>query len=209
MQTPIARRGDNRDHPLRIRHYAWILLPALFLGQVIAQTSRRATDLTKQCASIRRREKLPDFGDFPAPKDGTSKPASPILATAKDRKFRTIIRTEAAKGPNFAGHYTIVDWGCGTGCHEFVIADENTGTVYDPYFQEVDHHYPTEYLNTDSEWWCYAFFLNYQLDSRLLVVEGCLSGKQCGRSYFMMDPSGLHLIRHDPDLLNNGKNAPY
>ena len=37
-----------------------------------------------------------------------------------------------AKGPNFAGTYTVVMWGCGSGCQSSVIVDAKTGKIYSP-----------------------------------------------------------------------------
>jgi hypothetical protein len=34
-------------------------------------------------------------------------------------------------GVNFAGHYAILNWGCGTQCIAYVIADVATGRVFD------------------------------------------------------------------------------
>lgn len=49
------------------------------------------------------------------------------------RMFRTNLR-EAAKegaksGPNFAGHYALASWGCGTGCLDWALVDLRTGKV--------------------------------------------------------------------------------
>ena len=34
-------------------------------------------------------------------------------------------------GANFAGHYSVVAWGCGTECETFMIVDLKTGKVFD------------------------------------------------------------------------------
>jgi hypothetical protein len=65
----------------------------------------------------------------------------PVLATPLDRKYKTMIRSTAADGPDFAGHFAIASWGCGTGCLEFVIIDLKTGRVYDPPFWRFGFHY--------------------------------------------------------------------
>jgi hypothetical protein len=47
------------------------------------------------------------------------------------RQFRTIITdTYKNAGLNFAGHYSIVTWGCGTNCEYGAIVDLQTGIVY-------------------------------------------------------------------------------
>ncbi|HEY0078651.1 MAG TPA: hypothetical protein VGB73_08395 [Pyrinomonadaceae bacterium] len=49
------------------------------------------------------------------------------------RSYRTIIREQRAEaGINFAGHYTFVSAGCGTGCSINGIIDARTGRAYFP-----------------------------------------------------------------------------
>ena len=151
-------------------------------------------------------KKLLGFKDYPVTAYH-GKPHTPILATPLDRKYETAIRDATKSGVNFAGHYTLARWGCGTGCHEFVIADLITGVVYDPSFDEVDfHNGPMDY---DPGWQCYSDVITYQRDSSLLVVEGCLRGKQCGRTYFVMEFGHLRQVAYNPDRLRNGKIAPF
>lgn len=48
----------------------------------------------------------------------------------RDREFnsfRTRIREGMQKGPNFAGHYSVIQFGCGTGCSGVVVGDNKTG----------------------------------------------------------------------------------
>ena len=37
-----------------------------------------------------------------------------------------------AEGPDFAGHYKVVTWGCGAGCVQFAIVNVQTGDVHFP-----------------------------------------------------------------------------
>ncbi|ATI54160.1 hypothetical protein [Sphingomonas melonis] len=53
-------------------------------------------------------------------------------------RFKTRIVKEMASGPNFAGHYAIIEMGCGTSCRSVLMADVATGRVYDfPYGGEA------------------------------------------------------------------------
>lgn len=45
------------------------------------------------------------------------------------RDFPTRLRAGAKGGPNFAGHWAIVGWGCGTGCIEYHMVDSVTGAI--------------------------------------------------------------------------------
>ena len=47
------------------------------------------------------------------------------------QQFQTAI-TEGvfnASGPNFAGHYTVASWGCGSTCYSHAVVDNNTGDI--------------------------------------------------------------------------------
>src|SRR5919199_362191 len=58
------------------------------------------------------------------------RPAAVDVASAPyGRMFRTKLREGAAAGPTFAGHYTIVLWGCGTGCQIVAVVDARTGRL--------------------------------------------------------------------------------
>lgn len=59
------------------------------------------------------------------------RPAAPLHNSLYSREFRTVIRRAVRKGPNFADHYTVAIWGCGSGCAMFSIADVANGRVYD------------------------------------------------------------------------------
>jgi len=91
----------------------------------------------------------------PCPYKG--KPAPPKLTTRSQREFRTLLRQGAQKGPNFAGHYTVVEWGCGSNCVVFAIVDAANGKVYDRDMPPINDQYPCGLL--------------YRLESRLFVVE--------------------------------------
>ncbi|MCB0662860.1 MAG: hypothetical protein KDC24_08980 [Saprospiraceae bacterium] len=60
--------------------------------------------------------------------------AAPDFESAPDAKrFHTRIEEECSKGINFAGHFTLVIWGCGSSCQSGVVVDRITGKIYDGY----------------------------------------------------------------------------
>jgi len=70
----------------------------------------------------------PRFGDFPAL--GSPPPRNaPLVLTPRDRLYRTRLRAAAAGRPNFAGHYVLVTWGCGTECLMGAAINARTGRV--------------------------------------------------------------------------------
>ena len=63
---------------------------------------------------------------------GRARPAQVDLASASyGAMYRTKLREGAAAGPEFAGHYTVVLWGCGTGCQIVSVVDARTGRLSD------------------------------------------------------------------------------
>ena len=52
----------------------------------------------------------------------------PKLETAKAGQFRTAISKGAKARANFAGHFALVSWGCGS----YVVVDSQSGRVYEP-----------------------------------------------------------------------------
>lgn len=51
----------------------------------------------------------------------------------RDRAFanyRTRIRDGMLQGANFAGHYALISWGCGTSCRVNVVGDVITGQMF-------------------------------------------------------------------------------
>lgn len=73
--------------------------------------------------------KTPQFKDYPALGRYAGKNAA-VVITAQDRMYRTRLKEAAREKPNFAGHYILTAWGCGTECLMGAVIDANTGKVY-------------------------------------------------------------------------------
>jgi len=93
----------------------------------------------------------PKFEEFPIDKVFTGVPKAVDLSDPDDRKYRTQYRTQTRKGPNFAGHFTIVSWGCGSSCECHPIVDALTGKIYSGLQ--------------------YDFIFYYQLNSNLVISQ--------------------------------------
>ena len=63
------------------------------------------------------------FARYPAQGLYKGGPVPPKLTSPTQHQFRTVLRKGAQKGPNFAGHYTVVEWGCGSNCVVFAVVD--------------------------------------------------------------------------------------
>jgi len=74
--------------------------------------------------------KAPRFDEYPTaterfvPASKLNFDSDPIATT-----YRTILRREMIKRPNYAGHYRVVFRGCGTSCAIFAVIDLRTGSV--------------------------------------------------------------------------------
>lgn len=139
----------------------------------------------------------PSFEQFAATETFSGKPAAPTLKTAGQRMFRTRIREAAAKGPNFAGHYTIAEWGCGSGCVSIALIDSSDGRVFDGPFQTLSWdlvNYEGKYPSNAN-----GFVpLSFHRDSRLLVARGCPQDKDCASYFYEWTGSQFKLLRKIP-----------
>jgi len=144
---------------------------------------------------------LPTFDQFTVIDFFTGSPAKPILSTRAHRRFQSMIRSGAAKGPNFAGHYTIAIWGCGASCISGVVVDAKSGAVRNLPFAVL-----TNGLSTfaDGKTAADSDFepLSFNLKSRLLVAHGCPEEETCGLYYYEWLASRFRLLRKIPASSN-------
>jgi hypothetical protein len=132
----------------------------------------------------------PRFEDYPIDKVYQGKPKHVNLQShPQANKWRTVLRGGAKEGPNFAGHYTIVQWGCGSSCHRFAIIDAETGKVY----------FPKNISCVSCGWWwekdCGLQFIK---NSNLLVISGstCEIGEH-GTFYYIWKENDLKFLKFD------------
>jgi hypothetical protein len=153
--------------------------------------------------------KPPRFEDYPATELFTGTPAAPVLATAEQRMYRTRIRNGALpgiettygswknpvkhKGPNFAGHYFVIYWGCGSQCVMMATVDAKTGAVYDPPLSAVgsELYVPLDNLS--------EMEIDFRPDSSLLVLRNACRNfknrKTCGTYYFNWKDNHFDLVK--------------
>src|SRR5664279_1289409 len=114
------------------------------LGVLVLLAASTAAAQAKAATS----RSAPAFRDYPVSEIYRRQPAPPALATAGQRRYESRISSGVLKGegvwngswrnpiktsgPNFAGHYFVIRWGCGSNCLMMAIVDAKTGTVYDP-----------------------------------------------------------------------------
>ncbi|HUJ49553.1 MAG TPA: hypothetical protein VLW25_05120 [Bryobacteraceae bacterium] len=118
--------------------------------------------------------KLPSFDEYKVSEVFTGKPAEPRLSLPFAREFRTQIREAAKKGPNFAGKFTIAQWGCGGGCIQMAVINEETGAVSRGPFMSLDFSAALHFADGSDTSMPDSFEpLVFLKDSRLLAVRGC------------------------------------
>jgi hypothetical protein len=76
-----------------------------------------------------------------------------------------------AQGPDFAGEFSVIQFGCGTGCSVVMVANNRTGQPYSFPRGGEDNMY----LN-----------LKYSRDSRLMIAQwGSYDSGKCYMEYFV------------------------
>lgn len=104
--------------------------------------------------------------------DGTPKPVN--FATFPEAKlYYSRITDDVALGANFAGHFTLAEWGCGTVCFGHAIIDVKTGTII-AYSASNEN-----YLLRD-----------YQVDSNVLVFDPFSAGQE-RKFYRIVETQGM------------------
>ena len=108
--------------------------------------------------------KQPQFHTYAATVEKMRVRAIDFKKNPDARSFRTRLSEGLRGGINFAGHYILVGWGCGTGCTNAAIIDGRTGSVFWPdQFANLDASYGEGYSEEQIE---------FRKNSRLLIIHG-------------------------------------
>ncbi len=132
--------------------------------------------------------RAPRFEDYPVREVYRGPVARVRLDGRKARMFRTRLQEDSRGGPNFAGRYAVVVWGCGTGCAQMGVVDSKTGRVYFP---------PVEYMDIPDTEDAEARSRVFRLDSRLLVItKNRYDGQGTYTAYYyLFDGGRFRLLR--------------
>ncbi len=128
------------------------------------------------------------FRDYRVTEIYTGKHARVDLSSHPEAKtWRAKLIEAANKGSNFAGHYTIAIWGCGTSCTAFAIIDAITGKVF----------FPKNLTRVSwAGWQEKEYGLKFRLDSNLLIVYGSPNEEdQKGTFYYKWENNEIQLIK--------------
>lgn len=153
-------------------------------------------------ATFASAQKTRSFAAYKA-KVGSKTSKQPNLASHKAaRTYRTNLRNAAREGVNFAGHFVVATWGCGTSCIESAIIDARTGKVF---FPEVLQGVGAGFCDLPED----AETLVYKPDSRLLVLSGFKGGAQndsngkCGVYYLEWTGTNFRQVGYVPKKATN------
>ncbi len=160
-------------------------VPSLAGGSVSASLAMTMLAALQIARAQNHTERLPRFEDYPVKEVFNRIPHLPILVTPEQRLFRTRIREGVEKGwgvwingawgeernlpgPNFAGHYIVIVWGCGTACIRMAVSNAETGAVYDPPVSYKGFALPMlVFPNSVGR----AADVEFRKDSRLMIVR--------------------------------------
>src|SRR5262249_26767598 len=146
--------------------------------------------------------KAPQFAQFPVPTN--RKGARNWISVGRcdwapsDKAYKRLVRREAkARGPIFAGHYSIVVCSCGMECGVVSIVDLQSGKIFafDGNSQECDAAFDS-----------YKDFLYFRVDSTLLIhlgspplwKNGAERYQGCAIRYYRWTGRQLKLLKETP-----------
>ena len=83
------------------------------------------------CVFTASGESTPTFERYAVQVEAIRSPRIDLGSHPIGRKYRTQIRyTVKTQGVNFGGHYTLVEWGCGSPCTQLAIVDLKSGDIW-------------------------------------------------------------------------------
>jgi hypothetical protein len=129
-----------------------------------------------------------EFEQYPV--EIISAPANkkPILTTKLAKQYKTVITNAMQEPVNFAGHYRVVTWGCGTDCRGFAIVDKVSGVTYTlPGVEFVAG------LMGNAE-----ARIQFKTDSRLFIITGSKNDENEGKFYYLWSGKELKLLATFP-----------
>lgn len=146
-----------------------------------------AKDARKPIATL---NKTPKYESYPAKVVYAEAQPPLVLATKLAKRYKTVITEESAKPVNFAGHYRVATWGCGTDCRGFAIINKQTGAVYTlPGLVEV-----AGVMGIEED------RLAFKADSRLFVITGIQNDSIEGKFFYLWEKEKLRLLAKHPIL---------
>jgi len=141
---------------------------------------------------------VPKFAAYPATVEKAKAKSIDFKKNPDALTFRTRLTDGLKRGVNFAGHYIVVGWGCGTGCISGAILDARTGNVFWPeQFNALGVWYGGEEYTAEP--------VAYRKNSRLLIITGVPAQKS---DAVTEKPSGVYYYEWKNNRLRQVKFVP-
>ncbi|WP_086478452.1 MULTISPECIES: hypothetical protein [Arenibacter] len=93
---------------------------------------------------FRKYQPQTNFKDFPAGIYQGKLAAPNFSSYPESESFKSRIQEACKKGINFAGHYTLVVWGCGATCQRAVVVDRKTGEIFEGFHAALGAEYKND-----------------------------------------------------------------
>ena len=134
----------------------------------------------------------PQFASYPATEQPSSPPAPVDLKShPRAKRFRSALRTGTRAGPNFAGAYTLVTWGCGVACEELAIVSTKNGKVFFPKAIRLNAYHVVHEDPLPEPF-------QFRVDSTLLVVVGAPNdGEEKGVFFYRWNGHDFVLVHKE------------
>jgi len=144
-------------------------------------------------------ERGPKFSDYPVTQMFGGIPAAPKIVRPEERAASSIIQEGVEKGrwvlgsdrktqrpgPNFAGHYIVIEWGGGPDYWQAIIVDAVTGQIFQPPMAGTGGQHagyfsiPMDPLDFKG--------VKFRLDSKLMVLPRACPDRASGcRAYYFV-----------------------
>ncbi len=120
----------------------------------------------------------PHFSDFPVREIFKGIAVPPRINNQFEQRFKTRILEASRLGVQFAGHYGVAKWGCGTSCVEIALVNLADGRVCRGPFEVLTYGQAFNYDGGPGG-------LEYHADSELLVARGCPNEAHCATYYYV------------------------
>ncbi|WP_323753589.1 hypothetical protein [Marinobacter sp.] len=118
-----------------------------------------------------------DFSDYPVEVSSQRLQRVDFDSYPDAASFETRFRALEGRSANFAGHYLLLYWGCGTSCQQFSIVDVETGQVF------MDEN------------WSTSLGVCFRADSALLITNpGAGESVRVESHYYRWDGGQLNLL---------------
>lgn len=126
------------------------------------QSTIKASDIPKDA---------PRFREFPARLYLGKNAPFHLGSNSETRLYRTRLFAWAKERPNFAGHYVLATWGCGTECTQLTIIDVRTGKAYHPVGLSTISANKVDDELTGGNWFA-SGAVRFLPNSRMLILMG-------------------------------------